>query len=99
MLAVPYYSSRPSERRLVNRLDEILIERGISSFRLSKLADLSPTTTRNICLDEFYIPSPEVLEKICIVLEVQPGEILKLRTKMEGEEAVASSCSLNPTTN
>ena len=88
-MAVPFYSSRPSERRLVNRLDEILTERGISSFRLSKLADLSPTTTRNICSDEFYIPSPEVLEKICIVLEVQPGEILKLRTKMDEEVAAA----------
>ena len=87
---MPYYSSRPSEKRLVNRLNELLTERGITSFRLSKLADLSPTTTRNICADEFYIPSPEVLEKICVVLEVQPGEILKLRTKMEGEEAAAS---------
>jgi DNA-binding Xre family transcriptional regulator len=98
-MAVPFYSSRPSERRLVNRLDEILTERGISSFRLSKLADLSPTTTRNICSDEFYIPSPEVLEKICIVLEVQPGEILKLRTKMELEDVAVSSCSLTPITN
>jgi len=87
---VPYYSSRPSEKRLINRLNEVLTERGITSFRLSKIADLSPTTTRNICVDPFYIPSPEVLEKICIVLEVQPGEILKLRTKMEGEDVAAS---------
>jgi len=90
MPVMPYYSSRPSEKRLVNRLNELLAERGLTSFRLSKIADLSPTTTRNICVDQFYIPSPEVLEKICIVLEVQPGEILKLRTKMEGEDVVAS---------
>ena len=87
---MPYYSSRPSEKRLVNRLNELLAERGLTSFRLSKIADLSPTTTRNICIDQFYIPSPEVLEKICIVLEVQPGEILKLRTKMEEEDVAAS---------
>ena len=86
---MPFYSSRPSEKRLVNRLHEVLNERGLTSFRLSKIADLSPTTTRNICIDEFYIPSPEVLEKICIVLEVQPGEILKLRTKMDEEVAAA----------
>jgi DNA-binding Xre family transcriptional regulator len=96
---VPYYSSRPSEKRLVNRLNEVLAERGITSFRLSKIADLSPTTTRNICVDEFYIPSPEVLEKICIVLEVQPGELLKLRSKMEAEDVAVSSCSLTPITN
>jgi DNA-binding Xre family transcriptional regulator len=90
MPVMPYYSSRPSEKRLVNRLNELLAERGLTSFRLSKIADLSPTTTRNICVDQFYIPSPEVLEKICIVLEVQPGEILKLRTKMEGEDVAAS---------
>ena len=89
MLHMPFYSSRPSEKRLVNRLHEVLNERGLTSFRLSKIADLSPTTTRNICIDEFYIPSPEVLEKICIVLEVQPGEILKLRTKMDEEVAAA----------
>jgi DNA-binding Xre family transcriptional regulator len=87
---MPFYSSRPSEKRLENRLNELLNERGITSFRLSKIADLSPTTTRNICADPFYIPSPEVLEKICIVLEVQPGEILKLRTKMDGEDVAAS---------
>jgi DNA-binding Xre family transcriptional regulator len=90
MPVMPYYSSRPSEKRLINRLNELLAERGLTSFRLSKIADLSPTTTRNICVDQFYIPSPEVLEKICIVLEVQPGEILKLRTKMEGEDVAAS---------
>ena len=90
MAVMPYYNSRPSEKRLVNRLDELLAERGLTSFRLSKLADLSPTTARNICIDRFYIPSPEVLEKICIVLEVQPGEILKLRTKMEEKDVAAS---------
>ena len=87
---MPFYSSPPSEKRLENRLNELLNERGITSFRLSKIADLSPTTTRNICADPFYIRSPEVLEKICIVLEVQPGEILKLRTKMDGEDVAAS---------
>jgi len=84
---VPFYNARPSEKRLVNRLNEILEEKGITSFRLSKIADLSPTTTRNICIDEYYIPSPDVLEKICIVLEIQPGELLKLRSKLETEEA------------
>lgn len=84
---MPFYNARPSEKRLVNRLNEILDEKGITSFRLSKIADLSPTTTRNICIDEYYIPSPDVLEKICIVLEIQPGELLKLRSKLETEEA------------
>lgn len=84
---MPFYNARPSEKRLVNRLNEILEEKGITSFRLSKIADLSPTTTRNICIDEYYIPSPDVLEKICIVLEIQPGELLKLRSKLETEEA------------
>lgn len=96
---MPFYSSHPTQGRLINTLSTILNDKGISSFRLSKLADLSPTTTRNICLDEFYIPSPEVLEKICVVLGVQPGEILKLRTKMEKEDVAANSCSPIPTTN
>lgn len=89
-VVMPFYSSHPRHGRLVNRLRELLDTRGVSSFRLSKIADLSPTTTRRIYSDEGYIPSPDVLERICLSLELQPGDILEIAPKLEVQVAVCS---------
>ncbi len=87
---MPFYSSYTSCGRLVNCLKQVLIDKNISSFRLSKLAELSPTTTRKIYSDEQYIPSPDVLERICLILEVQPGDILRISPKLNTDVAVCS---------
>jgi DNA-binding Xre family transcriptional regulator len=87
---MPFYSSYPTEGRLVNTLRSVLDDKNITSFKFSKISDLSPTTTRKIYSDKFYIPSPEVLERICLVLDVQPGDILRIASKMEATEAVCS---------
>lgn len=87
---MPFYSSYTTYGRLVNRLRELLDHRGVSSFKLSKLSDLSPTTTRKIYADEKYIPSPDVLERICLSLEVQPGDILQITPKLGVSVAVCS---------
>tara|TARA_Y100001972_G_C7402592_1_gene209254 strand:- start:175 stop:456 length:282 start_codon:yes stop_codon:yes gene_type:complete len=75
---MPFYSSHPSSGVLHNTLKEVLDQRGMSAFKLSKEANLSPTTTRKIYHDHTYIPSPNVLERMCIVLQVGPGELLTL---------------------
>jgi len=87
---VPFYSSYPSKKRLVNSLRGVLDSRNISSFKLSKVANLSPTTTRRIYSDSDYIPSPDVLERICLVLDVGPGDILRISSNMESQMAVCS---------
>ncbi len=87
---MPFYSSYPTEGRLVNTFRSVLDDKNITSFKFSKISDLSPTTTRKIYSDKFYIPSPEVLERICLVLDVQPGDILRIASKMEATEAVCS---------
>lgn len=87
---MPFYSSYPTEGRLVNTLRQVLDEQSLTSFKFSKISDLSPTTTRKIYSDRYYIPSPEVLERICLVLDVQPGDILRIASKMEATEAVCS---------
>lgn len=87
---MPFYSSYPSQRRLVNSLRTVLDSRNISSFKLSKDAKLSPTTTRRIYSDSDYIPSPDVLERICLVLDVGPGDILKISSIMDTQVAVCS---------
>jgi DNA-binding Xre family transcriptional regulator len=87
---MPYYSSYTTCGRLVNTLRELLDQRGVSSFKLSKLSELSPTTTRKIYVDDKYIPSPDVLERICLILDVQPGDILKIAPKIEPVVAMCS---------
>ena len=87
---MPFYSSYPGCGRLINRLKDLLDARGLSSFRLSKLANLSPTTARKIYTDQGYIPSPDVLERICIGLEVQPGDILEISPKLDLDVVVCS---------
>jgi DNA-binding Xre family transcriptional regulator len=87
---MPYYSSYTTHGSLVNSLKKLLDSRGISSFKLSKVSDLSPTTTRKIYLDERYIPSPDVLERICLTLKVQPGDILQIAPKLEASVGVCS---------
>ncbi len=87
---MPYYSSHTSRKRLINSLKSILDTRNISSFKLSRVCELSPTTTRRIYTDSTYIPSPDVLERICLVLNVEPGDILKISSNMESQIAVCS---------
>jgi len=87
---MPYYSSYTSCGRLINNLKSLLDSKNLTSFKLSKISELSPTTTRKIYQDEKYIPSPDVLEKICIVLNVQPGDILSITPTMESVMVVCS---------
>jgi len=87
---MPYYSSYTSCGRLINNLKSLLDSKNLTSFKLSKISELSPTTTRKIYQDEKYIPSPDVLEKICIVLNVQPGDILRITPTIESVMVVCS---------
>jgi len=87
---MPFYSAHTASGYLVNNLTSLLAQKELSSFALSKLASLSPTTTRKICSDNTYIPSPDVLEKICLTLEVTPGDVLKIQSTMELTVAVGS---------
>ena len=87
---MPYYSSYTSCGRLINNLKSLLDSKNLTSFKLSKISELSPTTTRKIYQDEKYIPLPDVLEKICIVLNVQPGDILSITPTIESVMVVCS---------
>jgi len=87
---MPFYSSYTAEGRLFNNLKRLLDEKKLSSFALSKLASLSPTTTRKIYGDTSYIPSPDVLEKLCLTLSCEPGDLLGINSTMESTVAVCS---------
>jgi len=87
---MPFYSAHTASGYLINNLQTILDQNNISSFGLSKLAALSPTTTRKIYSDSRYIPSPDVLEKICLTLDVTPGDVLGIKSTIELTVAVGS---------
>lgn len=87
---MPFYSAYTASGYLVNTLKTVLDTGNISSFKLSKMTQLSPTTTRKIYTDDRYIPSPDVLERICICLDVQPGDLLKILPTIEPSVAVSS---------
>jgi|TARA_A100001201_G_scaffold21718_3_gene24190 DNA-binding Xre family transcriptional regulator len=87
---MPFYSAHTASGYLINNLKDLLTQKDISSFALSKQACLSPTTTRKICTDERYIPSPDVLEKICLTLDVSPGDVLAIQSTMGLSVAVGS---------
>lgn len=87
---MPFYSSYTTQKALINTLKKVLDDRGVTSFKLSKFSNLSPTTTRKIYNDQYYIPSPDVIERICLSLDVQPGDILQIGTKLEALVGVCS---------
>ena len=87
---MPFYSAHTASGYLINNLKDLLTQKDISSFALSKKACLSPTKNRKICTDERYIPSPDVLEKICLTLDVSPGDVLAIQSTMGLSVAVGS---------
>jgi len=87
---MPFYSSHTGGNRLINKLKYVLDMNNMSSFALSKQANLSPTTTRKIYSDPAYIPSPDVLEKLCVTLSCLPGDILDIRGNIEESAVVVS---------
>jgi DNA-binding Xre family transcriptional regulator len=93
---MPYYSSYTTQGMLINTLKDLLDYKKITSFKLSKISDLSPTTTRKIYSDKHYIPSPDVLERICLSLNVQPGEILQISPKLESSVAMVLGSGVLP---
>ena len=87
---MPFYSSYTTGDKLFSNLKPVLDAKKLSSFALSKLANLSPTTTRKIYSDIRYIPSPDVLEKLCLTLNCGPGDLLGINSTMDVAVAVCS---------
>ena len=87
---MPFYSAHTASGYLFNNLISLLEAKDLYSFALSRLANISPTTTRKICADNSYIPSPDVLEKICISLDVVPGDVLGIKSTISLSAAVGS---------
>jgi putative transcriptional regulator len=62
---------------IVNRLSRLLGERRMSIAELQRQTALSYTTLHNLHADKSTRIDFETLDRICRVLDVQPGDILE----------------------
>ena len=65
-----------------NKLWHLLIDRGMTKEDLRIAAKLSPTTIATMGRNEGV--SFKTVEKICITLGVQPGDIMEIEKPKEG---------------
>ena len=59
-----------------NRIKKFIDERGISRYKLWQETKLGRDTAYRLCNDPTYIPTGNVLDKLCATYRVQPGEFL-----------------------
>lgn len=68
--------------KVVSQLADILAEKGMSRRQLAKEAGVTPNTVGNLARAH-YSASPIInlgtLAKICMVLDLAPGDLLKLQ--------------------
>ena len=61
---------------LEQRPDPVTGKSGTSAYRFWRETNLSRPTAYRLVADSTYIPSGDVLDKICTTYHVQPGELL-----------------------
>lgn len=61
---------------VLNTIKQFISDREISRYRFWQETGLGRDTAYRLCNDPTYIPTGNVLEKICATYKVQPGELL-----------------------
>ena len=61
---------------MLNRVQEFIDKRDITRYRFWQDTGLGRDTAYRLCNDPTYIPTGNVLEKICSAYQIQPGELL-----------------------
>ena len=79
-------NSVPRRARLIIeiRVDEILAEQGRTFYWLAKQTGISHTTLWRLKKGKAFGMNLDTLEKMCRVLECQPGDILTLANQKNG---------------
>ncbi len=63
---------------MLNKLNKLIEERGISRYSVYKGSGVSKQTIYNLCDDPLAKPNGDVLEKLCIFFRIQPNDILEV---------------------
>ncbi|WP_049858590.1 helix-turn-helix domain-containing protein [Gloeothece citriformis] len=74
-----------------NKISKFIEHKGISRYRFWQDTQLGRDTAYRLCNDPFYIPTGNVLDKICSTYKIQPGEILGWYDESETSELTAES--------
>lgn len=77
---------------MLNKIQEFIDSQGISRYRFWKDTGLGRDTAYRLCNDPTYVPTGNVLNKICEAYRVQPGEFLV----WSPDTSVDESASGNP---
>lgn len=64
---------------IINNLRNLLDERNLTPYRLSKIAGISPGNVKEIVDNETVVPRTKALNGICYALKVNIDDILKYR--------------------
>ena len=59
-----------------NKIKKFIDERGVSRYKFWQETKLGRDTAYRLCNDPNYIPTGNVLDKICATYKIQPGELL-----------------------
>ena len=90
------------KKRIVARIDELMVEKGISRYELKENADISSTIyqwRKNAKRDAMRSPSLRSIEKICEYLGVTLSYFFSFdheeQSKYENNELYSGICSLS----
>lgn len=64
---------------IINNLKNLLKERNITAYRLSKMAGISPSNVKEILDNETVVPRTKALNGICYALKVNIDDVLKYK--------------------
>lgn len=77
-------------------LDGLLADRGRSYYWLAKETGVSHTTLWRLKKDKAFGINFETLEKICVALDCQPGDVLKLSAGAKGQRRARRGAAVKP---
>lgn len=61
---------------ILNQIRAFVDQRGLKPYRFWKQTGLSRATAYRLYSDRSYVPTGDVLDKICQTYRIQPGELL-----------------------
>ncbi len=61
---------------VLNTIGQFISQLGITRYRFWQDTDLGRDTAYRLCNDPNYIPTGQVLDKICATYKIQPGILL-----------------------
>ncbi len=76
---------------MLNRIRQFIESRGMTRYRFWQETGLGRDTAYRLYKDPTYIPTGQVLDKICSTYKMQPGEFLEWRDDSQNQNLAPSA--------